>query len=37
MDQIESNLFAQNASRLNAASGIAADEQGQQGSKEHLQ
>jgi len=35
--QIKSNLFAQNTSHFNAASGKAVDEQGQQGSKEHLQ
>jgi len=33
--QIKSNLFAQNTSHFNAASGKAVDEQGQQGSKEH--
>jgi len=33
----QSNLFAQNTSHLNAASGKAVDEQGQQGLKEHLQ
>jgi len=32
-----SNLFAQNTSHFNAASGKAVDEQGQQGSKKHLQ
>jgi len=33
-----SNLFAQNTSHFNAASGSkAVDEQGQQGSKEHLE
>jgi len=36
-NQIKSNLFAQNTSHFNAASGKAVDEQGQQGSKEHLQ
>jgi len=33
----QSHLFAQNTSHLNAASGKAVDEQGQQGLKEHLQ
>jgi len=35
--QIKSNLFAQNTSHFNAASGEAVDVQGQQGSTEHLQ